>query len=43
MGKRKELTLKEKVHFINQSLGENQRKLAEEFDIGKTQFYQNNV
>jgi hypothetical protein len=36
MGKRKELSLKEKVQLIKQSDGKSQRQLAEHFGVGKT-------
>jgi len=37
MGKRKELSIKEKVALIDQSEGQSRKKLAEKFGIGKTQ------
>ena len=37
MGKRKELSLKEKVQLIQKSESKSQRKLAEQFNAGKAQ------
>jgi len=37
MGKRKELSIKEKVALLDQSEGQSQRQLAKKFGIGKTQ------
>lgn len=35
MGKRKELSFKEKVQLINKSEGKSHRKLSEQFGVGK--------